>query len=97
LVGPGALRAQRRVAHVAGVVIVEVGVAGNAEGAAGGGAELPPRREPDAAGHGGREGGGPAAVDLFAGRDGEREALEGAEIGGGVAGRAGARMVAKIV
>src|SRR5262249_17897544 len=40
-VGPGALRPQRGIAHVAGVVIVEVRVARNAKGAAGGSADLP--------------------------------------------------------
>src|ERR1039457_7253035 len=53
-------------------------------------------REPDAAGDGGREGGGEDSVDLFAGGDGERESLEGAEIGGDVAGSARARMFAQV-
>ena len=54
-------------------------------------------REPNAGGHGGREGGGETAVEFFAGGDGEREALEGAEIGGGVGGGAAARMVAEVI
>ena len=60
-------------------------------------AELPLGRDPNAGGHGGREGGGEAAVHFFAGGDGEREALDGAEIGGGVGGGAAARMVAEII
>src|SRR6185436_20985831 len=67
------------------------------EGAAGGGADLPLRREPDSRRHGGREGGGETAVQFFAGGDGQRKALDGAEIGRSVGGSAAARMFTEII
>lgn len=96
-VAPGAFGAEERVADVAGVAVVEIRVAGEAEGAGGAGAELDVLVEPEAGAGAGVELVLEISIDLFADADVEREAFEGADIVGGVGGAAGAGVVAEVV